>query len=247
MVPAGKIEGVDARIRIGTAGWSLPAAVRERFAPGASQLQRYAGTFSCVEIDSSFYRPHRRSTYERWANSVPDGFAFALKLPKAITHECRLAACDEALQRFLDDSAGLGEKRAILLVQLPPSFAFEGGLVGSFFESLRARHGGLVACEPRHPSWFLPAAETLLSSFEIARVAADPALVSAAASPGGWRELTYYRWHGKPRMYYSAYDEATLRGLAERVAANRSSVWCIFDNTASGAATENALQLAAFV
>ena len=236
-----------ARVRIGTAGWSLPATVRERFAPGASQLERYAGTFTCVEINSSFYRPHRRSTYERWASSVPNDFAFALKLPRSITHERRLAACNDDIDRFLDESSGLGEKRAILLVQLPPSFAFEGTVAGSFFESMRARDVGLIACEPRHPSWFSPEAEALLSSFEIARVAADPALVEAAAAPGGWRGLAYYRWHGAPRTYYSAYGETALRALAARVATERCFVWCVFDNTASGAATENALRLAAFM
>lgn len=210
-------------------------------------MERYAGIFSCVEINSSFHRPHRRSTYERWSNSVPAGFAFAVKLPKTITHERRLAACDGALERFLDESAGLGEKRAVLLVQLPPSFAFDGALAGSFFELLRARDVGLVACEPRHPSWFSPEAEALLSSFEVARVAADPARVAAAGSPGGWRGLAYYRWHGTPRTYYSAYGEAALRDLAARVAAHEGSTWCIFDNTAAGAATENAMQLAAFV
>lgn len=238
----------DARIRIGTAGWSLPQTVRERFPPGVSQLERYAQTLSCVEINSSFHRPHRRSTYERWFDSVPDDFAFALKLPKTITHQRRLAACEEDLERFLDESAGLGKKRAILLVQLPPSFAFESALAGSFFESLRAHDaGGLVVCEPRHPSWFLADAEALLTSFEIARVAADPAAVIAAGSPGGWSGLAYYRWHGTPRTYYSAYDEIALRDLAARVGGHSGSAWCIFDNTASGAATENALQLANLV
>ncbi len=237
----------SARIRIGTAGWSLPQAVRERFPPGASHLERYARTFSCVEINSSFYRPHRRSTYERWSNSVPDDFAFALKMPKMVTHERRLAGCDGLLERFLDESAGLGEKRAILLVALPPSFAFDGALVATFFESLRERYDGLVACEPRHLSWFLPAAQTLLSSFEIACVAADPAPVAAAATPGGWRGLAYYRWHGTPRTYYSAYEEVALRSFAALVAGHAGCVWCVFDNTALGAATENALRLAALI
>jgi len=207
-------------------------------------LERYAKTLSCVEINSSFYRPHRRSTYERWAKSVPDDFAFSLKLPKTITHQRRFAGCNPDLERFLDDSAGLGEKRAILLIQLPPSFAFDGALAGSFFELLRAHDAGLVACEPRHPSWFSPEVDALLTSFEIARVAADPAPVEAAASPAGWHGLAYYRWHGSPRTYYSAYDEGTLRSLAARGIAHLGAGWFIFDNTASGAATENALQLA---
>ncbi len=233
-------------MRIGTAGWSLPQAVRERFPPGRSQLERYAARFSCVEINSSFHRPHRRSTYERWASGVPECFVFAVKLPKTITHQRRLVACSGELERFFDASAGLGEKRAILLVQLPPSLEFERASVGKFFELLRSHRAGFVACEPRNSSWFEPDAERLLSSFEIARVAADPAPVAAAAKPGGWSGFAYYRLHGAPRTYYSSYGEAALRGFAAELRRHEIA-WCVFDNTASGAATENALELEGLV
>ncbi|MBV8299575.1 MAG: DUF72 domain-containing protein [Candidatus Eremiobacteraeota bacterium] len=230
-------------VRVGTAGWMVPAAVRERFDDAGTHLQRYATRFSCAEINSSFYRSHRQSTYARWAASVPDGFRFAVKVPKEITHVRRFVDSAEPLDRFLAETSALGPKRAVLLVQLPPSFAFDDALAAAFFATARERYAGGLACEPRHPAWFSARADTLLQRFEVARVAADPAVVPAAAVPGGWNGFAYYRLHGSPRTYYSAYDEAALHAVANRLRAETRPVWCIFDNTAFGAAAGNALEL----
>jgi uncharacterized protein YecE (DUF72 family) len=198
-----------------------------------------------VEINTSFYRPHRPATYRRWAGSVPPGFQFAVKVPRTISHERRLAESEELLDTFLRECGELGPTLGPLLLQLPPSLQFAGPLVARFLRSLRARFAGAVVCEPRHPSWFSGEAEALLAAHRIARVAADPAVVPSAAEPGGWEGLVYYRLHGAPRVYYSAYDAATLDALAMklRAAARRGSAWCIFDNTAAGAATEDARHL----
>jgi uncharacterized protein YecE (DUF72 family) len=230
-------------LRVGTAGWTIPAVVRDCFAGEGTHLQRYAGRFSCVEINSSFYRPHRPSTYARWAASVPDDFRFSLKVPKEITHTRRFVEVREPLERFLGESAALGEKRGVVLVQLPPSFAFDSAPADAFFAAVRERYDGLLACEPRHPTWFDAGAGDMLRRFHVARVAADPAAVPAAAVPGGWDGFAYYRWHGSPRMYYSAYDDAALHELAERVRSGGRPAWCIFDNTSLGAAAANALDL----
>jgi uncharacterized protein YecE (DUF72 family) len=230
-------------VRVGTAAWAIPRDARERFAGGGSRLERYARRFRCVEINSSFYRPHRPSTYARWAATVPDDFRFALKVPKEITHTRRFVDVVEPLERFLAESAELGEKRGVLLVQLPPSFAYDAPLVEAFFAAFRARYDGLLACEPRHPTWFADDAENALKNARVARVAADPAVLSAAAMPGGWDGFVYYRLHGSPRTYYSAYDDAALHVMAERLRAATVPAWCIFDNTALDAATANALDL----
>jgi uncharacterized protein YecE (DUF72 family) len=149
------------------------------------------------------------------------------------------------LDRFLAEAGALGDKLGPLLVQLPPSLAFGAPVVKKFFAALRERFAGAVACEPRHASWFKPAADRLLVGFQVARVAADPSVVPAAAEPGGWDGLAYYRLHGTPRMYYSSYPAEYLDALAGRLAreAGSAAVWCIFDNTALGAATANALAL----
>jgi uncharacterized protein YecE (DUF72 family) len=230
-------------VRVGTAGWKIPAPVRERFTGEGTHLQRYAMRFPCVEINSSFYRPHRTSTYARWSASVPDDFRFALKVPKEITHKRRLVDAIEPLEQFLAESAPLGEKRAVLLVQLPPSFAYDANLIDAFFTAFRARYDGLIACEPRHATWFATEADAALQRFEVARVAADPAVVPEAAQPRGWDGFAYHRLHGSPRTYYSSYDDVTLREVAERLSGAPRPVWCIFDNTAMDAAAANALDL----
>lgn len=233
-------------VRVGTAGWSIPAQHAGEFPGAGSHLERYAQRLPAVEINSSFYRPHRLATYERWARSVPEGFRFAVKLPREITHARRLVEVAQPLTQFLSDASALGDKLGPLLVQLPPSLAFAESTAAAFFGALRARCVGQAVCEPRHPTWFTDGADALLRHFEVARVAADPARVPRAAEPGGWPGLAYYRLHGSPEMYYSAYGAGSLDALAEAIAAVASragAVWCILDNTARGEAARNALDL----
>jgi uncharacterized protein YecE (DUF72 family) len=238
-------KGLTGGVRIGTAGWSIPRASKPRFPVAGTQLQRYAGEFTCVEINSTFYRPHAAATYARWRDSTPAGFRFAIKMPRVITHERKLLSAREPLTAFLDQSAGLAEKRGPVLAQLPPSLAFDTTTALPFFELVRELYDGPVVCEPRHPTWFTPAVELLLTQYRISRVAADPPRVPGAMIPGGWAGLAYFRLHGSPRMYWSRYDEpfiaalaATVRGLPEATEA-----WCMFDNTATGSALENAWEL----
>ncbi|RAK58088.1 DUF72 domain-containing protein [Phenylobacterium deserti] len=235
------------RVRIATAGWAIPRAVAEQFPAEGSGLERYAGRFDAVEINSTFYRSHRTSTYERWAAQTPAHFRFALKLPRAITHAARLVDADAALAAFRVEAEPLGDKLGPLLVQLPPSLVFEAPLAKRFWTALREHWSGPVVCEPRHASWFEADADAMLAGFRVARAAADPALSEAAARPGGWSGLAYWRWHGSPRMYYSAYDETQLQALASELQVRPGEVWCVFDNTTSGAAAANALDLQARV
>lgn len=231
-------------VRIGCAGWSLPRPLWPAFAQAGTHLQRYAARLNAVEINSSFYRPHQPRTYARWADSVPADFRFSVKLPRAITHQQRLAGCNELLDDFLAQAGALGERLGCLLVQLPPSLAFDAAIAQEFLRALRQRHGGPVALEPRHASWFSGPADRLLADCQVGRVLADPVVHEAGRRPGGHAGLLYVRLHGSPKMYYSAYDRAALDALKARLAraaAAQASVWCIFDNTAEGAAVENAL------
>jgi len=168
-----------------------------------------------------------------------------LKLPKEITHDRRLIDTEAGLARFVDETAALGPKRGPILVQLPPSLAFDARVAGEFLGSLRRRYHGDVACEPRHPSWFAPAAERLLTSFEIARVAADPPILGNWAGPGGFKGLVYFRLHGAPQIYYSKYPAERISAVARSLvkAAESAKTWCIFDNTALGAAMVNAFEM----
>ena len=206
-------------IRIGTAGWTLPKQHAQHFAADGTHLQRCASMLTCVEINSSFHRPHMRKTWERWAACTPPDFRFAVKIPKTITHTAKLANCGALLQTFLDECRGLGNKLGPLLVQLPPSLAFDEGVAHEFLTTMRELHptddASPIALEPRHASWFDAAVDRLLREFEVARVAADPPKGSPLATrPGGWRGLHYYRLHGTPRTYYSEYSEKFLKQFA---------------------------------
>jgi uncharacterized protein YecE (DUF72 family) len=236
----------QAALFIGCAGWTIPKEHQPQFPTDGSHLARYAGRFSAVEINSSFYKSHRPATYARWADSVPSAFRFAVKVPKAITHVARLVGVKEHLAAFLNDVRCLNGKIGPLLVQLPPSLDFNRTLADKFFAAFRRHFNGSIVCEPRHASWFSAEGWALLNRFRVARVAADPATVPAAAEPGGWPDLAYYRLHGSPKMYYSTYSDRWLAVQAKRLqsAGNAcSQIWCIFDNTAAGAATANALAL----
>lgn len=232
-------------IRFGCASWQLPKAVRAQFPDGGTLLARYAQRLPAVEVNSSFYRHHRQSQYAKWASEVPVDFRFAVKLPRWITHDQRLRTHD-GLDEFLEETAGLGDKLGPLLVQLPPKLGFEPEAAEAFFDALRHRFGGAVVCEPRHGNWFEAEADALLQRYRIARVAPDPAPVSAAQSPGGWTDLVYYRLHGSPRRFYSEYGQAFVADLAERLraAADTAETWCIFNNTAAEAGFNDALALA---
>lgn len=230
---------------IGCAGWSIPKEAAARMPGEGSHLERYASVLPIVEINSSFYRPHRPSTYARWAASVPDGFRFAVKVPRAITHDAKLCGVDALLDQFMLEAGTLGDKLGCLLVQLPPKQAFDPAVAAEFFAGLQQRFGGMVAFEGRNPSWFGEEATALLRERRITRVIADP----AAGQPGPHVPTTadvYMRLHGSPRIYYSSYPpdylDAVARDMAARTAAGHD-VWCVFDNTASGAATVNALDL----
>jgi uncharacterized protein YecE (DUF72 family) len=235
-------------LRIATAGWSIPRDVAGAFPPEGSGLERYAARLDAVEINSTFYRAHRPSTYARWVASTPPDFRFAVKLPRRITHDARLIDSQARVAAFRAEARQLGDKLGPLLVQLPPSLAFSPAAHEPFFAGLRAVWPDPVVLEPRHASWFDADADALLRAYHIGRVAADPAPHPAAARPGGWPTVAYWRLHGSPRMYYSAYDDQALAALAECLCSGEPrEAWCVFDNTASGAAAANALELQALV
>ena len=231
---------------VGTAGWGIPRAEQPRFPPGGSHLARYAKVLPAVEINSTFYRPHRAATLERWAATVPRAFRFSIKIPRTITHDQRLADSAGLLEEFLASIAPLGSRAGCLLVQLAPSLAFDARVARAFFTVLRNRFDRGIALEPRHASWFESRAERLLNEYKVARVAADPPRAEGGHEPGGWRGLAYFRLHGSPRTFYSSYEDGFLDSLAGKLRdlqRRRIPTWCIFDNTALGAGTGNALSV----
>ena len=235
-------------VYVGCAGWSLPREHWPLFTADGTHLQRYASQLTAVEINSSFYRPHRPQTYGRWAESVPTTFRFSVKMPKLITHVQRLQDCDSLLEEFLSQCFSLGDSLGCLLVQLPPSLAYDEAVADAFFSALRQRYAGPVVLEPRHDSWLN--ADAMLIEQRIGRVAADPSPIPGGDAPGGWPGLQYWRWHGSPRIYHSNYECDRLENLAQQLrhaAQAGKMIWCIFDNTASGFAVSNAMTLRAML
>lgn len=238
-----------ANVRIGCAGWSVPREAAVLFPEEGSHLARYAARFDTVEINSSFYRRHQRKTYERWARSTPEGFRFAVKMPKTVTHQYRLAETETLVRDFLEEISGLGEKLGPVLVQLPPSFRYDGELVDRFFGDLRRRFSGPVVCEPRHGTWFDGEADRRLGTHGVGRVGADPAVCASARAPSAVGPR-YWRLHGSPRTYWSVYEDDVLADAARdllRATREGATAWCIFDNTALGASVPNALLTARYV
>jgi uncharacterized protein YecE (DUF72 family) len=230
---------------VGTAGWGIPKEHAQLFPEGGSHLARYARVLRCAEINSSFYRPHRPSTYQRWAETTPEDFRFSVKLPKQISHVNGLPVDRPNMMTFLFEVRYLGEKLGPILVQLPPKQKFEFQPAKSFLSALRELHPtGPIAFEPRHKDWFSPEADSLLRSLSIARVIADPPPTPEATRAGGDLAFTYRRLHGSPRIYYSSYADQDLAVLSKQLrdTAISSDAWCIFDNTASGAAAQNAVK-----
>lgn len=247
-----------ARILVGTAGWSVPRAAADHFPEDGTHLERYARVLPCAEINSSFYRPHARKVYAKWAAQTPQPFRFSVKLPKTITHEHGLRGVKAPLGDFLEQIGGLGEKLGPVLIQLPASLPFETTAARAFFDLLRKLHDGAVVCEPRHASWFQPRADALLTKHRIARVVADPSPIGAEQQPGGWQgparkhaadAVAYYRLHGSPRMYWSRYSPERIQQWSDDLLklSAAGTAWCVFDNTASGAAIENALEMTALL
>lgn len=235
-------------VRIGLAGWSeaigrhrksFPASAR--FEPGASALANYATAFDFVEINASFYRQFRPATYAKWAGDVPDNFRFAVKMHRLITHYTRLRNT-ALLEPFFESAAGLGDKLAVILVQLPPALSFDSSLAAAFFHALRARYSGSVVCEPRHDSWSGPDALTLLADHRVGLVRVE--IPEPESEQGPDDVPVYVRLHGSPRRYYSSYSDPQLDQLAGFLRLNmKRQCFVVFDNTASGAGVRNALHL----
>ncbi|EMI19056.1 protein containing DUF72 [Rhodopirellula maiorica SM1] len=235
-------------VRLGTAGWSLRAEHKRHFPDSGTHLQRYSKILNAVEVNSSFYRSHRPQTWAKWSESTGEDFRFSVKAPRQITHYRRLKNVRELWESFWNEVGLLGEKLRVVLFQLPPTLAFDQQVASRFFLEVRDTYHGPVVLEPRHPSWFTPTPEKLLDAHRISRVAVDPHPCGLSAlQPAGDTSFVYFRLHGHPKIYYSNYSDEYLEDLRKRIQeCAADEVWCIFDNTAEGHATFNALTIQEF-
>ena len=230
-------------IRIGTSGWTYQHWQRVFYPvkwPKSRWLEYYSEHFDTVELNASFYRLPNRTTFESWKARTPDNFLWSVKGSKFITHTRRLKNPAESLDRLYGVTAGLGEKRGVILFQLPPSLAFDEKVFRDFCESLdpEIRH----ALEIRHPSWINDQVFDILSEFNIALCMADtagryPSCETMTA------DFAYIRLHGSQKLYASEYSEEELRTWAEKVDAWNRDAFIYFDNDFEGHAVNNARRL----
>lgn len=223
---------------IGLAGSSEAVSKYRQFFDSGSGtgLHRYASTFGFVEVNVSFYRAVRRTTYETWAAQTPDDFAFSVKMSRSVTHFARLSSA-APLSTFWDSVTGLGPKLRAVLVQLPPSLARDDARDAAFFARMREDFAGTIAVEPRHDSWLAADTRELYSEFDLVEVNTQ---ITADAPASG---TTYHRLHGEPRRYYSSYSPEQLSELASQIAGATGPSYVVFDNTASRSGVENAMTL----
>lgn len=227
---------------VGVAGWGLPTAQKKDFETEGSNLQCYSKVFNCVEINSSFYREHQFSTYQRWGESVPHDFRFSVKLSQVFTHQLRLQVRERDLAKSLENLYGLEEKLKVILVQLPPSLEYDSKAAEDFFIKLRKYFDQTIVLEARNLSWINRSAFTMMQDLGISKVLADPEKCPGGSEVFETGDLAYFRYHGSPIIYRSSYSQDQLKSLALSAKSFRQS-WCIFDNTTLGAGTLNALEL----
>jgi uncharacterized protein YecE (DUF72 family) len=234
---------VKSIVRIGTSGWVYPhwkGLFYPEEWPKDKWLEFYARNFSTVELNATFYRLPKETTVENWFRRTPDGFLWALKTSRYITHIKRLAEADEALKRFYALAERLDTKLGPLLFQLPPSLKYDSHLVETFLQHLRPsfRH----AIEVRHPSWlnskFLGQLRDRNTAFCISDTVGRYLYQEEITA-----DFAYIRLHGSRRLYASEYTGGELEIWAKKVVAWGCETFVYFDNDFEGYAVKNARQL----
>lgn len=231
-------------IYVGTAAWNIPKMALESFPTEGTHLERYAQVLNAVEINSSFYKDHQGKSYKRWADSTPIDFKFSVKLNRRFTHDCKLKIDKEDLRMNLSAISELGEKWGSLLLQFAGKQQFQPKDMEVFYKTIRERFHGAIALEARNLSWMSEDSMALMQEYGVSKVDADPEKCPGKLNFEFPEKIKYYRLHGSPEIYKSDYDQNYLNELFKKISAQHAGdVWCIFDNTAYGHATNNAVTI----
>lgn len=243
---------------IGTSGWMYKDWARDLYPEGMKRghLSFFAKEFKTVEVNSSFYHLPLKKTFEKWNHETPDDFVFSIKLSRFITHQKRLRGTRGALERFMRHARPLQKKIGAILVQLPPSLAYEERLLRTFLEDIRVVSGRNYvvpfAFEPRHQSWFskehLPRIAMLFKNAGIAMVFANSAAIPSikVADANIFSNLVYIRFHGPQAFASSPYKAARLRVWADRITSwerQGHAILTYFNNDVHGYAIHDARTL----
>jgi uncharacterized protein YecE (DUF72 family) len=232
------------QLRIGCSGWTYkdwkgpfyPPQTKDR-----DRLEYYATRFDTAEINASFYRLPSEKMVQGWAERAPNGFLFAWKVSRFITHNKKLKDCADPLALVFGRMAPLKEKLGPSLIQLPPQLRRNDDRLAAFLKLLpRGRH----TVEFRHPSWYEPAVFRILSDFDAALCISDH-----HHAPAPWERTAswiYVRGHGPGGRYHGRYPSDDLKAWARHIQAWRGEgrdVHAYFDNDVKSAAPFDALIL----
>jgi uncharacterized protein YecE (DUF72 family) len=234
-------------VRIGTSGWSYQHWTGVLYPPGlapAKRLARYVEVFDTVELNASFYRWPKDSTFAAWREQLPAGFTMSVKAHRGLTHYRRLASPEPWIERFDRCRHLLGDRHGVLLVQLHPEQQRDDTRLDSFLRQVPSSIR--VAMELRHPSWNDPAVYQVLERRRAAYVVMSGA--GLACVPRATTDLVYVRLHGPDQdaIYAGCYSSDELRHWADRIAQwdrDGRDVWVYFNNDRGGHAVRNALTL----
>lgn len=237
-------------LRIGTSGWSYDHwnEVLYHDCRPADRLARYVAEFDTVELNASFYRWPRDTTFSSWQRRLPDGFRLTVKAPRSLTHARRLREPDYWIERISASWDLLGDRAGLLLIQLPPDLERDDAHLDQFLTRLPDRIP--TAVEFRHPSWTTDAVFTLLerhgAAYTVMSGAGLPCVLRATAP------TVYVRLHGPDdqTLYAGSYSDRDLHWWADRIRewqAQGRDVWAYFNNDGHGHAVRNARSLRALL
>ncbi|MDE2486647.1 MAG: DUF72 domain-containing protein [Alphaproteobacteria bacterium] len=236
------------QLRIGCSGWTYKDWTGPFYPPKTKdkdRLEYYAGVFDTAEINASFYRLPSEQMVEGWARRAPEGFVFAWKVSRFITHNKKLNACEDPVALVFGRMAPLADHYGPALIQLPPQLRRNDARLAGFLKLLpkHRRH----AVEFRHESWYAPEVLRILGEFDAALCISDH-----HSAPSPW-EVTaswvYVRGHGPGGRYFGRYPESELAAWADHIAHWRGEgrdVYAYFDNDVKSAAPFDAQRLMAF-
>lgn len=237
------------KIRIGCSGWNYRHWRGPFYAeklPVRRWFEHYASVFDTVELNTSFYRLPEAATFAKWRDQAPEGFRYAVKAPRFITHMKKLKDCAEPVGLFVDRARNLGETLGPLLYQLPPSLAFDRPRAEAFLGLLPADLNHVM--EFRTPSWISEEVLALLDAHGIGFCVHD----MAGSTTPDWASgpIAYLRFHGGEGKYWGRYPDEKLLGAADWMAGQARTgreVWAYFNNDIHAHAIDDALTLRAMV
>ena len=241
--------GPEGRVRIGTSGWHYESWLGPFYPPKlpkARLLASYAERFESAEVNVSFYRLPSPEALASWREATPEGFVFAWKAHRVITHYRRLRNVTENIALVFDRMAALGDREGPVLFQLPPAFRADRERLAAFLGELPPRRR--YAFEFRHPSWYEAPILEVLRDHDVALCFSDH-----VHAPAPWdltASFVYWRGHGSSGRYHGSYGDPALSDLAGRVRTWRGEgrdVFCYFDNDVKAAAPADAARLRALL